>query len=464
MPPGADAEALVEHLTRELRRELSGERFVLFGSPIAGLLPLAAQLRSLGGEAVFLLGPSAGAGRMPEDTPWASLGIRGRNLMDEFWRAEARYPEPPASITRALDRADPEGSARAVAVFTMTHVPHVAGRRRFGLRPKRWLPLEDKTRIDALWRALGVPHAPVRHVAPEFDALWRAAERVDRGDGTVWAADASGGIHGGAIGTRWVVDRAGGRRAARSFARMCHRVRVMPFLRGRPCSIHGMVLPGHTLVLRPVEMVTLRPPGTASLHYSGVGSFWDPPDRDRKRMRTLARRTGEALRERVGFRGSFTIDGVLTDEGFLPTEVNARQGGALATVTSGVPQLPVSWLSLAAIEGLPIDWRPRWFERVLLDVCDRYRAGRGLAVVKGRREGSEVVGLTRGVRGLRRARRASEIESHLVVGPNSLGTYVGWHPDPRTIPAGPAFAPRVAEAFAWADRRLGVGIGPLEAL
>jgi hypothetical protein len=36
------------------------------------------------------------------------------------------------------------------------------------------------------------------------------------------------------------------------------RVRVMPFLEGIPCSIHGIVFAEHVAALQPLEMVTLR--------------------------------------------------------------------------------------------------------------------------------------------------------------------------------------------------------------
>ena len=53
-----------------------------------------------------------------------------------------------------------------------------------------------------------------------------------------------------------------------------NRVRVMPFLEGVPCSVHGIVLPDGTAALRPVELVTLRR-GT-DLVYAGCATFWDP--------------------------------------------------------------------------------------------------------------------------------------------------------------------------------------------
>ena len=457
------AEALSAHLRRELGRHLAGRRFVLFGGPVVGIAVMGAQLRSLGGEP-FLLGANLGAGPVPDpsDMPWCHLGTRGRSVMDEFRRAEARYPNPPARVQRAVDRFDPERRARSAAAFTMGHVPGAAGRRRFGARPKRWLALEDKTRIERLWRDLDIPHAPSSVVPAEPGALRHAAERLDRGLGTVWAADAKRGVHGGAEGTYWVGDRDEIARAARRLSRDHDRVRVMPFLPGTPCSIHGIVLPRHTVVLRPVEMVVLRVRGARELRYSGVSTFWDPPDRDRQIMRRTVRRIGEALRDRVGFRGPFTIDGVLGPDGFQPTELNARQGGALATVTAGLPSLPITWLCLAATAGLDLDWQPRRMERVLLEVADRRRAGRAMARTGHPTEETSTHALASGRRGPRRARNREETVANLVVGPGGAGTFVGWMPRGNMFPLGESLARPAAEALGWCDRVLDTGIGPLE--
>ena len=175
-----DAESLTDHLRSELRRHLEGRRFVVFGGPVVGCAGMGAQLHDLGGEA-FLLGASPGTGTLPDPVRmlWMHLNVRGRSLMDEFWRAEARYPEPPARVQRAVDRFDPERRARSAAIFTMTHVIQAAGRRRFGGRPRRWLALEDKTRVEAFWRAIGVKHAPSRVVPAERGALGRAAVALD---------------------------------------------------------------------------------------------------------------------------------------------------------------------------------------------------------------------------------------------------------------------------------------------
>ena len=98
-------------------------------------------------------------------------------------------------------------------------------------------------------------------VAAEPEALRAAAGRLDRGAGTAWAGDARQGFNGGAQLLRWVRGEEDAAEAARFLAERCDRARVMPFLEGIPCSIHGMVFPGGVAAFRPVEMVTLRQPG-----------------------------------------------------------------------------------------------------------------------------------------------------------------------------------------------------------
>jgi hypothetical protein len=264
--------------------------------------------------------------------------------------------------------------------------------------------------VDALWDALGVPRAPSAVVATEPAALDAAARGLDRGDGTVWAGDAGEGCNGGAVYLRWVRGDDDAAEAAAFLAAHCDRARVMPFLEGIPCSIHGMVFPRGVAAFRPVEMVILRRPGSSRLRYAGAATFWDPPDRDRAAMRELARRVGEGLRERVGYRGAFTVDGVLTVDGFLPTELNPRLGAGLAVMTHDLPELPV------VLEG---------------GAC-------------------------------RPAEDGERPDGVLSFGPSGVGGFVRLALDPARVPAGPPVAPLAVAAFALADQRFGTAIGPLE--
>jgi hypothetical protein len=229
----------------------------------------------------------------------------------------------------------------------------------------------------------------------------------------------------------------GAREAAAFLAARCDLARVMPFLEGVQCSIHGMVLPDGVAAFRPAEMVTLRPRGGNRLLYAGAATFWDPPAADREAMRALARRVGEGLRRRVGYRGAFTVDGVLAADGFLPTELNPRLGAALAMMTRG---RPLQLLNMAVVEGEPVGRSAAELEELVVGPADRARCG-GACRLAG--DGEPAAGT-------------------LVFGPSNVGGFLRLELDPARVPAGPPVAPLAVAAFALADERLGTGLGPLE--
>src|SRR5688500_774017 len=118
----------------------------------------------------------------------------------------------------------------------------------------------------------------------------------------------------------------------------------MPFLEGIPCSIHGIVFADHVAAIRPVEMITLRRPPDhpdGAFFYTGCSTYFDPPLATRVAMREIARATGALLRTEVDFRGAFTVDGVATARGFIPTELNPRSGAGLNVMLRGLPDLPL---------------------------------------------------------------------------------------------------------------------------
>ena len=153
----------------------------------------------------------------------------------------------------------------------------------------------------------------------------------------VWTGDARDGFNGGGNFVRWLRDDHD-RAAAEAFFRpRCDRVRVMPFLEGVPCSIHGFVLPDGTAALRPVEIVIAAGPGHPDVRpTAGSGRTWDPPAADREAMRAAVHRVGAHLQRAHGYRGAFGIDGVLTADGFRPTELNTRMSAG-ATRSRGRP-------------------------------------------------------------------------------------------------------------------------------
>ena len=317
--------------------------------------------------------------------------------------------------------------------------------------------------IDAFWDAVGVQRAPARIVPAEYEALRAAAGALDRGSGTVWAADARDGTHAGAIGLRWVRPGDDGREAAASLARIADRVRVMPFLEGIPASIHGIVFPDAVAALRPVEMLVLRPATGDSLLYAGCSTWFDPKPEDRETMRTLARRVGAALREQVGFRGSFSIDGVLAEEGFLPTELNPRLGGGMSTLAGALGDFPLTPLCLAIAEGERLDYRPELLEQAVLEAADARRVCGGGRAIRRKLTETGTIDLRRDGHDYRKAAPGEDPDASILFGPGPIGGFLSFSLDPDRNDPGQPSAPEVARAFRLADRLLGTDFGVLKA-
>jgi hypothetical protein len=467
-------------LVEELRPLFAGRKMVLTGGPLAALTGTCRRLRELGAERPFLLATGMGTGEVPgeDEAEWCVVDLRAPDVLAEIRAGMRLLRLLPAEVVEALDRWDPE--RRGLVLSPMfNELTEIAGRRVYGPRRPEWRRLEDKVVIDDLWDELGVARAPSEVVPAEAAALRAAAGRLDRGAGTAWAGDARQGFHGGAFGLRWVRGEEDVAEAVAFLAARCDRVRVMPFLEGIPCSIHGVVFPGGVATFRPVEMVTLRRPGGSGgppgwspgesgsnrLRYAGAATFWDPPAADREVMRDLARRVGAGLRERVGYRGAFTVDGVLAAEGFLPTELNPRPGAGLSMMTRDLSGLPVSLLDRALVEGEALAYGAGDLERQVLAAADPTRAG-GAWTVTERRPGpgdaTRTLPVTFQGGTCRPAEDGQEADGVLSFGPSGVGGFVRLALDPGRVPVGRSVAPLAVAAFALADERFGTGIGPLE--
>ena len=463
------AVALVEeaqHYYKALLRPIfAGRKFLHAGGVAVGLGNQARMLGALGAARPFLIADGEGSGQMPTaaEAELRLLNIDAETIVDQHRQSEAALQSLPAEVQAAVDAWDPEHDARWICSIMLHEVATVAGRRKYALREPAWTVFEDKIAIDAFWDAIGVRRAPSRIVAAEPQTLAAAAADLDRALGTVWAADACEGIHGGAEGLRWVRPGDDGRAAAEPLKDLADRVRVMPFLEGIPVSIHGIVFPDFVAVFRPVEMVVLRPPVGDRFLYAGCANWFDPPAEDREAMRALAKTAGAALREQVGYRGAFTVDGVLTGEGFLPTELNPRIGGGLRTLAGGLGDLPLTPLCWAVTEGeaTHLDYRPELLERAVLASADTCRVGGGWTMTSTKFEDSEEFRLVRDGDEYREVCSGEEPLATMTCGPGPLGGFLAFRLDPERNEPGASAAPEVARALRFVHRRLGTDFGAL---
>jgi hypothetical protein len=433
---------------RELLRPLfAGRRVILTGGVVQMHAAQVRALRELGSDRCLVIGGS-GTGPRPDedDADVVVLDVAAPDMVQEIRAWERIHEDPPREVRSALDRFDPDGEALLLlAPFDTQRT--VAGRPSWGARPPAWTALEDKLRVDDLCDRAGVARPPSEVVLVDPAALRAAADRLDAGDGTVWAGDASAGFNGGAVCVHWVRDDRDAEAAVAALTGRCRRARVTPFLEGIPCSIHGFVTGDGVAAFRPVELVTLRAPAPPRLRYSGTSTVWDPEPADREAMRTVARQIGEVLRDEVGYRSFFTVDGVLTADGFRPTEINPRFGAGLAYVGTALAELPLALLHRAAIAGA-VDPPAADLEALVLPAADATRTAATWVVAPGQTDAVQEEVLGEGVR--------------VEVGPSAMGRFVRVVFDVGALPPGRPVAPAAAAALLEADRRFGFGLGPLE--
>jgi hypothetical protein len=459
-----DVAALTDQLAAALVRD---RPVVVWCGFLAGATALVAQLESYGAHRPLVVAGGTGTGSLP---PAGScevlvLHLPPASTVSEQVRHEGRLVgTPPPEALAAVEAYDPH--ARAVVLSgPFTTARHLGGRPVLDGRPPAWEALEDKTLADELCDAAGVPRPSSMVVPAEDSALRAAAARLDHGDGTVWSGDASEGMNGGADLVRRVGPGVDPAVVAAFLAAHCRRVRVAPFVEGIPCSIHGLVTPDGVAVLRPVEMVILRGPQVDRFTYAGAATWWDPPESDREAMRSHARAMGVELAARVGYRGGFSLDGVLGRDGFVATEVNPRFTGGLALLARTLPGLPMTLVQAALVSGVDLGVDAVALEATLLPVTDAHRVG-GTNAVSTAVHPEATVSVDVVVdqdHALRRAGDDEESLGTLELGPSSPGGLVRLAPGDGLVPRGTSVAPYAVGALALADELWGTGFGPLHA-
>lgn len=458
-PPGA------EYWTQLIRPVFEDKKVILAGGVVASQLPRAKQLRELGAASTFILateGMGTGAAPTEEDGDWFALDPPPTNdLIEEIHASQALLGHLPQSAINALDWYDPDHNALVIGTFHQ-ELPYVAGRKTVAYRKQEWLALDDKTVIDGLWDKVGIQRSPSQIVEVKREAILKAFNGIDRGYGVVLSGDSRDGVSGGALGTRWLHIKEDVDKTIGYFQQHCDRVRVMPFLEGIPCSVHGIVFPDYVVALRPVEMVVLRKDDTSEFFYAGTSTFWDPSSDDREYMRDIAKRAGVNLRDIVNYRGIFTIDGVMSRDGFLPTEMNTRSGAGVRPLMAGLPNFPLELLAQTLSLDTGFDYKPTQLEQFLLANADKQRGGGtwgAIAATLPHFEGKHIKLKDQDWEWS----DESEADGTVIIGESPVGSFVRLTPQNTEQFVGKSFAPYAKTFWRFIDSELDSKIGNLSA-
>lgn len=218
-------------------------------------------------------------------------------------------------LSRTVDRFDPAGQA-VLLVTDPLDPPALGHRRHLGGKHPSWAMFEYKSVVDTLWDAIGLPRAeslvfdqPGTLLRPSglgaADIVLAAQRRGDEpsaGGGDVRLLTGGASIPVGPMS-------------------LPQRIRAMPALAGLPCRVHGLVLPETTAAFPPLELLVPHRPDDGTFLCAGA---WPLPASEQHELVELTRRLGEALRRRLAYRGGFSVDGILTAEGFRATDLNTR--------------------------------------------------------------------------------------------------------------------------------------------
>jgi hypothetical protein len=375
----SDAGRVIAEAVEALRAFWRGRRVILVTQQVtSGTRLLVCELHACGATlAAAVTGDPAVPGALP-DVPLWTLDPAAADPGDapaapplhrhEF---EELLHSPSPEFAAWLDGVDPDRSCIVVGTIWL-EVEKLCGRPVHGWRRPEWAAWEDKTRIDALWTAIGVPAPRHTVLRPADPRLRERAAALDSGRGVVLAMDFSRGIKGAGLAPRWVRHANELDAALEEFTGRTDRVRVAEFVPGVPCSTQALLLDDGTAVFDPAEEVMLRNPATGAFFHCGTSTWWRPGPEVRAEIAPYVHRAGRYLAQRTGFRGIFTIDGLLTEDGFRATGLNPRAGGGLG-VRAGLPQLPVYLFHRAVQEGVPgiADLEPEPAEEAFRDAVRR---------------------------------------------------------------------------------------------
>jgi hypothetical protein len=429
------------HINESMAAFHRGKKWILVPGVAVAATGTVEELRAWGSGPIMIVTPVEGVGDVPTADVIRYTRASGTTVMNGVRAALRAIEQPSDEVVAAVDAFDPDHDAMVLgAGFSRSSV--LAGRPVYGARPGAWGALEDKMIVDQLWDDAGVRRAPSA-VIPVAEAPAAAVELASD-LGTVWVADNTEGWHGGGEYARWVRDAGDVVPAVEWFSDHAAEVRVMPFLDGIPCSIHGFVTSDGVAVFLPVEMIILRRVDRPELLYAQAANFWNPPTAIRDDMRAAARRVGMLLKERYGYLGGFGIDGVCTGVGFLPTELNPRlsKGHRLHALAADLPLGP---MELMQIEG-DIEISSADLEHHVLAIAHDSRRG-GVLLPLGGREEPQKVGI-RFIDGRAVAVDPDGIkDATMEIGPAVMGSIIIMRFEPDRTPIGPPLAPRSVAAI-----------------
>jgi hypothetical protein len=372
---------------RSALHEVVKDRSWITATPISvGSEAMALELVQLGAKKVLAIGVAEGIRHKALDDEEGAHKIQRHclnlsfegNMMDGIRGSESALNQLNDETLAIINRFDPLQQARVMRAIFSDH-NELANRAVFGAREGRWKALEDKTIIDTFWDQAGVQRVKSVIIDLNLKALLAAFNQMNQGVGIVVAGDNRSGSHGGATHTRWARTHAQLKLIVEDLSQSCDCARVMPYLEGVSCSMHGWVFPsGEYISLKPCEMLVAESERETIFDYHGAATNWQPNLEIHEQMTQAVHLAATYLATHYQYLGVFTIDGIATAEGFFPTELNPRFGGAIGRMSAALPDLPLLTMHYATIEGHELGISPSDLRELVISAADAKPIIRGM--------------------------------------------------------------------------------------
>ena len=140
---------------------IQGRRWIVADGIVVGGARMGKQLMDLGAEGVLVVAASRGTGEVAEveGMEVLDLGMEAPDMMASIRMSNALLSNLPEFVLDIVDAFDPRGEAQALGTIWLTG-QSIAGRPLLGRRPQSWQDYESKMVADALWKRVGLQHAP----------------------------------------------------------------------------------------------------------------------------------------------------------------------------------------------------------------------------------------------------------------------------------------------------------------
>jgi len=258
-------------------------------------------------------------------------------------RIEHLLSHPPFQVRRALKRLDPDGNA-IVYAGSFTAQRTVAGRRLIGVRAPDHFAAERKDQQRAI---VGHRHRARIELA-NVDAIPTLRTLVRRHD-VVISGVPRRDLALGASHTYLLTGNTDVRAIAQRLVRDCDIAFVSRRDVGLPCTYYGFVHPAEAIEFGPVEALVYWNRRTHRVRAIGIARPFEGAA-EATFADVTVQRAAMRLASKVGYRGAFCTDGVVTPNEYIIHEINPRLCAGFALLSSIAGGFPFSAVDLVLRE------------------------------------------------------------------------------------------------------------------